>query len=276
MVEARTRFFAPASSRADPITRNTEISRHVPIRRAMRRPPARMTAVIDALRSHRICLDMDKAHGRSSHHALRERSARRVHCRETLPSMGTRCWWWRCPLLAACMTLTADPRALVYEPPGVRVTVAGQLSAAAPTARSAMSAGAVQTSRNALDPDSIRVPDVEHPRARGTSAQQDDLAPVPPGPTTCCCCRRQRYSIRSTTSFVVPGCARVMTITFIIGSIDIGVLTSTRAMPMANCAQRFNDPIIQLPKSNIVAWLPLAGTTRTLTISSVRTINLRP
>ena len=42
---------------------------------------------------------------------------------------------------------------------------------------------------------------------------------------------------------------------------------------MANCTQRFVEPLIQLPKSAVITWLPLAGTTRTLAVGNVHAIN---
>ena len=42
---------------------------------------------------------------------------------------------------------------------------------------------------------------------------------------------------------------------------------------MAICTQRFVEPLIRLPKSTVIAWLPLAGTTQTLAVANVHAIN---
>jgi len=173
------------------------------------------------------------------------------------------------PLLAACVTLTTDPRALVYEPPGIRVAALG-CPAAAQAARSAMSAGSAG-GRDALDPDAIRIL-TWNIRKEEDEGWQDDLARFAGSNDLLLL---QEATLLDSMQDVLQraGLRWVMASSFIIGSTDIGVLTATRAMPVANCTQRFVEPLIRLPKSAVVTWLPLAGTTRTLAVGNVHAIN---
>ncbi len=58
------------------------------------------------------------------------------------------------PLLAACVSLTADPRALIYEPSGIKVQSL-KCAAAIETARRRTNGS--RGNANALDPDAIRI-----------------------------------------------------------------------------------------------------------------------
>ncbi len=65
----------------------------------------------------------------------------------------------------------------------------------------------------------------------------------------------------------------IMASSFTYGDADIGVLTATRAVPVANCTQRFVEPLLRLPKSSIITWLKLPGTRTTLAVANVHAIN---
>jgi endonuclease/exonuclease/phosphatase (EEP) superfamily protein YafD len=173
------------------------------------------------------------------------------------------------PLLAACVTLTADPRALIYEPPGIRVQ-ALSCPAAAQAARSAISAGNAG-GKDALDPDAIRIL-TWNIHKEGDEGWQQDLARFAGSNDLLLL---QEATLLDSLQEVLQraGLRWVMASSFIVGSADIGVLTATRAMPLANCTQRFAEPLIQLPKSAVITWLPLAGTTRTLAVGNVHAIN---
>jgi endonuclease/exonuclease/phosphatase (EEP) superfamily protein YafD len=54
---------------------------------------------------------------------------------------------------------------------------------------------------------------------------------------------------------------------------DIGVLTLTRAAPDAACIQRAVEPLLRIPKSAVIAWLPIADTHASLAIVNVHAIN---
>jgi len=71
----------------------------------------------------------------------------------------------------------------------------------------------------------------------------------------------------------VAGHRWIMASSFIYEDNDIGVLTATRVLPVANCTQRVVEPLIRIPKSTVISWLPLGKTTQTLAIANVHAIN---
>ena len=65
----------------------------------------------------------------------------------------------------------------------------------------------------------------------------------------------------------------VMASSFLYYDTDIGVLSATRAVPVAHCTLRVVEPLIRLPKSSVVTWLPLKGSAKTLAVANVHSIN---
>ena len=65
----------------------------------------------------------------------------------------------------------------------------------------------------------------------------------------------------------------VMASSFIGSGIDIGVLTASRVAPVANCTQRFVEPLLRIPKSAVISWFALEGDTQTLAVVNVHAIN---
>jgi endonuclease/exonuclease/phosphatase (EEP) superfamily protein YafD len=79
----------------------------------------------------------------------------------------------------------------------------------------------------------------------------------------------------------------VMASSFLLGADDIGVLTATRIAPVASCTERVVEPLIRIPKSAVISWLPItntnkrtdprtdtrAGSKETLAIANVHSIN---
>jgi endonuclease/exonuclease/phosphatase (EEP) superfamily protein YafD len=71
-----------------------------------------------------------------------------------------------------------------------------------------------------------------------------------------------------------------MASSFLLDADDIGVLTATRIAPIASCTQRVVEPLIGIPKSAVISWLPIvdtaagtrAGTRETLAIVNVHSI----
>jgi endonuclease/exonuclease/phosphatase (EEP) superfamily protein YafD len=173
------------------------------------------------------------------------------------------------PLLAACVTLTADPRALIYEPAGIRVQTLS-CTTAAHTARSAATAGS-SGSQGALDPNAIRIL-TWNIHKEDDAGWQADLSQLARSNDVLLL---QEVTLLDSLQDVLrdTGLRWIMASSFIHGSADIGVLTATRSMPVANCTQRFVEPLVQLPKSAVISWLPLAGTTQTLAVGNVHAIN---
>jgi endonuclease/exonuclease/phosphatase (EEP) superfamily protein YafD len=73
----------------------------------------------------------------------------------------------------------------------------------------------------------------------------------------------------------------VMASSFLLGADDNGVLTATRIAPIASCTQRVVEPLIRIPKSAVISWLPItntrtdarAGSKETLAIANVHSVN---
>jgi endonuclease/exonuclease/phosphatase (EEP) superfamily protein YafD len=73
----------------------------------------------------------------------------------------------------------------------------------------------------------------------------------------------------------------VMASSFLLGADDNGVLTATRIAPIASCVQRAVEPLIRIPKSAVINWLPITdtrtdtrtGSRETLAIANVHSIN---
>lgn len=173
------------------------------------------------------------------------------------------------PLVAACVTLTVDPRALIYGPSGIQVQTLN-CPAAAQAARSATAAGD-GASKDVLDPDAIRIL-TWNIHKEGDMGWQQDLARFARSNDVLLL---QEVTLLDSLQDILRrvGLHWVMASSFIYGSADIGVLTATRTIPVANCTQRFVEPLIQLPKSAIITWLPLAGMTQTLAVANVHAIN---
>jgi endonuclease/exonuclease/phosphatase (EEP) superfamily protein YafD len=51
-----------------------------------------------------------------------------------------------------------------------------------------------------------------------------------------------------------------MASSFLLDADDIGVLTATRIAPVASCTQRVVEPLIRIPKSAVISWLPIVDT----------------
>ena len=65
----------------------------------------------------------------------------------------------------------------------------------------------------------------------------------------------------------------VMASSFEYANYDIGAITASHIGPVASCTQRALEPILRLPKSAIVSWFALRGTTQTLAVVNVHAIN---
>ena len=65
----------------------------------------------------------------------------------------------------------------------------------------------------------------------------------------------------------------VMASSFLASNVDIGVLTASRIAPLANCTQRFVEPLLRIPKSAVISWFPLEGEAETLAVVNLHAIN---
>lgn len=176
------------------------------------------------------------------------------------------------PLFTACVTLTVDPRALIYEPTGIEVK---SLNCAAAAQAARATAGTPEASKrnegNALDPDAIRLL-TWNIHKEDDAGWQHDLARFAKSNDVLLL---QEATLLDSLRDILQnaGLRWVLASSFIYRSVDIGVLTASRVVPVASCTLRFVEPLIRLPKSAVVNWLRLAGSTQTLAIANVHAIN---
>ena len=171
------------------------------------------------------------------------------------------------PILAGCVALTVDPRALIYGPERIEVRSL-PCKAAAESARAAVK---VTPAMRALDPARIRLVTWNIHKQADTGSDRDlarlaadhDVVLLQEVTLT----DEIREILRST------GLRWVMASSFLYYDTDIGVITASRAIPVANCTLRVVEPLILLPKSSVVSWLPIAGSTRTLAVANLHSIN---
>ncbi len=165
--------------------------------------------------------------------------------------------------LAACVTLTREPRGLALDDDGaLRVAAIACNAAAAPP---------VSTGGAGLDPAAIRLltwnvhkqADAGWDRDLARFAAASDVVLL------------QEATLTTALRPVLDanGLAWVMASSFIYEDADFGVLTAARAKPLASCALRAIEPLIGIPKSGLVSWFPLAGRRDTLAVVNVHSIN---
>ncbi len=170
-------------------------------------------------------------------------------------------------VLAGCVSLTADPRALISGPDGVQVKTL-PCDAAVGVARKWFPADA---GGPALDPARIRLltwnihkeddPGWDADLAR--FAQASDIVLL------------QEVTLIDPMTEILQraGLRWVMASSFIYKDTDIGVVTAARAPTVAHCTQRVTEPLIRLPKSSVVTWLPLRGSSKLLAVANIHSIN---
>jgi endonuclease/exonuclease/phosphatase (EEP) superfamily protein YafD len=169
-------------------------------------------------------------------------------------------------LLAGCITLTEQPRALVAQAAGIEVTTLG-CTAALQRAQAAPATGP----HAALDPDAIRIA-TWNIHKQGDDGWGRDLAALAFGSDVLLL---QEVRLQNALRDILDeaGMRWVMASSFLYADADNGVLTATRVAPVASCTQRAVEPLLRLPKSAVIDWLPLAGTGRTLAVANVHAIN---
>ncbi len=170
-------------------------------------------------------------------------------------------------LLAGCVSLTTDPRAVIDEPEGLRIATlqcANALAAAAP-------ANATPRGNAAVDPAAIRLL-VWNIHKQEDQGWETDLARLARANDILLL---QEVTLQAPLQAILrdAGLRWILASSFIYRDADVGVLTAARVAPLATCTQRINEPIARLPKSAVITWLPLAGTTDTLAIANVHAIN---
>jgi len=171
------------------------------------------------------------------------------------------------PVLAGCVALTTDPRALIYGPDGIAVRTL-PCPAAVAAARAWAPASPAAT---AIDPTAIRI-------ATWNIHKEDDAgweADLTRFADASDILLLQEVTLNEALRDIVSGARMrwVMASSFIYYDTDIGVLTATRAVPVAHCTLRAVEPLIQLPKSSVITWLPVKGSVKTLAVANIHSIN---
>jgi endonuclease/exonuclease/phosphatase (EEP) superfamily protein YafD len=170
-------------------------------------------------------------------------------------------------LLAGCVVLTDQPRALIDGPDGVAVRTL-PCAAAVETARAWVPA---EPPAAALDPSAIRVTtwNLHKEADDGWGA---DLARFAASTDALLL---QEVTLADPVREILRDAKLrwVMASSFIYRDADIGVVTATRMPPIASCTQRAVEPLLRLPKSAVVTWLPLASSAATLAVANLHAIN---
>ena len=169
-------------------------------------------------------------------------------------------------LVSSCVVLTTLPRAVVQEPDGSLVV------RSIPCAGTGVApAVGATTSRDALDPDAIRVVSWNiHKQA--DSGWDRDLARFAADADLLLL---QEAVLSPTLRELLDAqhLRFMMASSFLYEDTDIGVLSAARVMPVGACTERVVEPWLRIPKSATVSWFALRGTSQTLAVVNVHAIN---
>ena len=167
--------------------------------------------------------------------------------------------------LTACMSLPLEPRALMDAPDGVRV-IAFDCGNALKTAQAAPT-----DQGKALDPDAIRIL-TWNIHKQEDAGWEGDLTRFAASSDILLL---QEVALEDSLQAILRGAGLrfVMGSSFAYKDAEFGVLTATRLAPVAACTQRIEEPLILIPKSVVIAWLPLPGARHTLAVANVHSIN---
>ena len=170
--------------------------------------------------------------------------------------------------LAACMSLPLEPRALMDAPDGVRV-ISFDCGNALQTAQSAPPAPG-----KALDPSAIRIV-TWNIHKQEDDGWEGDLTRFAAANDIVLL---QEVALADALQAILRGAGLrfVMGSSFAYDYVEFGVLTATRVAPVAACTQRIEEPLIRIPKSAVITWLPLPGSRHTLAVANVHSINFSP
>ena len=170
-------------------------------------------------------------------------------------------------VLAGCVSLTVDPRAILSGPDGLQVRTL-PCDAAIGVARKWFPA---TPPGPALDPARIRVltwnihkeDDAGWEADLARFAEASDIVLL------------QEVTLIDPLTDILrkAGLQWVMASSFIYKDADIGVVTAARAPTVAHCTQRVTEPLLRLPKSSVVTWLPLRGSGKLLAVANIHSIN---
>ena len=170
-------------------------------------------------------------------------------------------------VLAGCVTLTSDPRAVFLGASGTTEIAWLKCDAAAKL----LQPGAVGAAGNSLDPEGFRVTTWNIHKEADYGWQQD-LARIARADDVLLI---QEAALRPSLSSLLSnaGLRWVMASSFLYDTEDMGVMTASRVSPIASCIQRADEPYLGIPKSAVISWFPLAGIADTVAVINIHAIN---
>jgi endonuclease/exonuclease/phosphatase (EEP) superfamily protein YafD len=182
-------------------------------------------------------------------------------------------------ILCGCITLTVEPRAVVSGPDGTARVMTLKCGAVDRTLQVAGDSHA----GDALDRRPFRVL-VWNIHKQADSGWERDLSAFAAASDVVLL---QETVLQPPLRDILDdsGLRWVMASSFLLGADDNGVLTATRIAPIASCTQREVEPLIRIPKSAVISWLPIsdtptdrptdtrAGSRETVAIVNVHAIN---
>ena len=178
-------------------------------------------------------------------------------------------------VLCGCITLTVEPRVVVSVPGGTARVMTLKCGA---VDRVLQAAGEGKTA-DALDRRPLRLL-VWNIHKQGDSGWERDLSAFAAASDVVLL---QESVLHPPLQEILDdsGLRWVMASSFLLDADDIGVLSATRVAPIASCTQRVVEPLIRIPKSAVISWLPITdtrtdtrtGSRETLAIANVHSIN---
>lgn len=170
-------------------------------------------------------------------------------------------------VIGGCVSIPADPRAILAGPDGTEVRTL-RCDAAVGAARQWRPAPAPAP---ALDPSRIRIltwnihkqDDAGWDADLTRFASKHDIVLL------------QEVTLAEPLTGILraAGLRWVMASSFVYNGADVGVVTAARAPAVAQCTQRVVEPLIRLPKSSVVTWFPLQGSRELLAVANLHSIN---
>jgi endonuclease/exonuclease/phosphatase (EEP) superfamily protein YafD len=182
-------------------------------------------------------------------------------------------------ILCGCITLTVEPRAVVSVPGGAARVMTLKCGAVDRVLQTA----AASNAEDALDRRPLRLL-VWNIHKQGDSGWERDLSGFAAASDVVLL---QETVLQQPLRDILDnsGLRWVLASSFLLDADDIGVLTATRVAPIASCTQRVVEPLIRIPKSAVISWLPITDTRtgaqadarasarETLAIANVHSIN---
>jgi endonuclease/exonuclease/phosphatase (EEP) superfamily protein YafD len=176
--------------------------------------------------------------------------------------------------LCGCITLTVEPRAVVSVPGGAMRVMALKCG----TVDRVLQTAADNSAGDTLDRRPLRLL-VWNIHKQGDSGWERDLSAFAAASDVVLL---QESVLQPPLREILDdsGLRWVMASSFLLDADDIGVLSATRVAPIASCTQRVVEPLIRIPKSAVISWLPItdtrtnarAGSRETLAIANVHSI----